>query len=314
MSIASLVTVDHHRRSANGCLCCGNPDLHAETTVISGFLAERALQAAPATTRIVFCSKCGIRFFDRGLSDDEAERYYQGYRSDDYCTARNRCEPFYTRRVHRELASWLGSAQRRQALADVLAQCSTGQAPQSILDYGGGDGVLIADLDARERKVMDPSGANPVAGVVRITKEENVGRHWDLIVCAQVFEHLTDPRQTLTELGGMLAAKGRIYLEVPDEIWVNRTYAGPARDRWLHWLVRRPAALVAGDIVSTACRIKFGVLPPFGFIPMREHLQYFTEDALRALIHAGGLHVIGSGRNSVGQIYAVAARLPGPAP
>lgn len=314
MSIDRLATVDHQRRSAGGCLCCGSSDLHAETTVISGFLAGRALQAAPAATRILFCNTCGIRFFDRGLSDGEAERYYLGYRSEDYYAARHRCEPFYTRRIHRELASWLGSAQRRQALADVLARCGTGQAPQSILDYGGGDGVLIADFVARERAVMDPSGANPVAGVVRIAHDENIGRQWDLIVCAQALEHVTDPRQTVAQLGSMLAANGRIYFEVPDEIWENRTCAGPARDRWLRWLVRWPAALVAGDILSTACRIKLGVLPPFGFIPMREHLQYFTADALRALIHAGGLHVVGSGRNSVGQIYAVAARLPGSAP
>lgn len=269
---------------------------------------------APALTRIMFCADCGFRFFDRGLSDGETERYYRGYRSNDYCVARNRCEPFYTPRVHRELAVWLASPQRRQALAEVLVHSGGNGKFGLILDYGGGDGTLIADLDARERAVVDPSGAQPVAGVSRITEEACSERQWDLIVCAQVLEHLTDPRRTVEKLGGLLAPAGRMYLEVPDEIWENRSFAGALRDRWLGWLVRRPTMLLAGDIFSTACRIKLGILPPFGFIPMREHLQYFTEQSLRAIIHACGLHVVGSGRNSAGQIYAVVARLPSSAP
>lgn len=272
------------------------------------------MDSAPALTRIMFCANCGFRFFDRGLSKSEAERYYRGYRSDDYCAARNRFEPFYTARVHRELALWLASPHRRQAVADVLVHHSGNGKFGSILDYGGGDGTLIADLDAGERAVFDPSGAQPVAGVSRIAEEACSGRQWDLIVCAQVLEHLTDPRHAVEKLGAMLAPDGRLYLEVPDEIWKNRSFAGTLRDRWLAWLVKRPRLLLAGDILSTGCRIKLGILPPFGFIPMREHLQYFTEDALCALIHAGGLHVVRSGRNSVGQIYAVAARLPGSAP
>jgi hypothetical protein len=310
MLTAKPGTIDYRRRSANGCLCCGTPDLYSETTVISPFLARRAMDATPSLTRVLFCGNCGIRFFDRGLSEREAERYYRGYRNDEYCTTRNRYEPFYTTRVHRELAAWLGSVQRRQALAQVLAQCGGIDGPRSILDFGGGDGALIADLDSAERVVLDPSETPPVSGVDRISDAACTERQWDLIVCAQVLEHLSDPRQTVDQLGSLLAQKGLLYLEVPDEIWGNRTYPGPGRDRWLGWLVTRPALLVAGDIASTACRIKLGTLPPFGFIPMREHLQYFTENSLRAMIHACGLHVVQSGRNAVGQIYAVAAKRP----
>ena len=268
------------------------------------------MEMAPQLTHIMFCGNCGLRFFDRGLSTDEAARYYREYRSDKYCAARNRCEPFYTTRIHREISSWLGSPQRRQALADVLSRNGGIGNFNSILDFGGGDGTLIVDLDAEERAVLDPSGTPPVAGVVRISDDASAARQWDLIVCAQVLEHLTDPRLTIGRLGSLLAPGGRLYLEVPDETWDNRTFAGAFRDRWLAWLLAHPTLLVAGDVISTACRIKLGTLPPFGFIPMREHLQYFTEEALCAIIEACGLDIIRSGRNSVGQIYAVAARLP----
>lgn len=268
------------------------------------------MDTSPSLTRIVFCGNCGIRFFDRGLSEREAERYYRGYRNDEYCTARNQYEPFYPKRVHRELAAWLGSAQRRQALAQVLTQCGGIASLGSILDFGGGDGTLIAELDGAERFVLDPSGTPSVAGVDRISDPACSERQWDLIVCAQVLEHLADPRQTVDQLGSLLAREGRLYLEVADEIWDNRTFPGPARDRLLGWLFTRPVLLVAGDMASTACRIKLGTLPPFGFIPMREHLQYFTEDSLHEIVHACGLHVVQSGRNAVGQIYAVAAKRP----
>lgn len=268
------------------------------------------MEMAPALTRIMFCGNCGLRFFDRGLSADEAERYYRGYRGDEYCAARNRYEPFYTARIHCEIAAWLGSPQRRQALADVLGRSGGIADFRSILDFGGGDGTLIADLDAAERAVLDPSETPPVAGVVRISDEASAGRQWDLIVCAQVLEHVTDPRQTIASLGRLLAPRGRLYLEVPDETWDNRTFAGALRNSWLAWLLAHPTLLVAGDFISTACRIKLGTLPPFGFIPMREHLQYFTEAALRAMVRACGLDVVESGRNTVGQIYAVAARPP----
>jgi hypothetical protein len=41
---------------------------------------------------------------------------------------------------------------------------------------------------------------------------------------------------------------------------------------------------------------------------MREHLQYFTEDALSALVKRSGMNLAGLGRNSVGQIYAIATK------
>ena len=142
MSTAAADAFDHQRRSAAGCLCCGAQALDGETALVSAFVAKQAMRSAPELTRILFCRQCGFRFFDRGLSEIEAARYYDDYRSDTY--------------------------------------------------------------------------------------------------------------------------------------------------------------------LSTACRILLGFLPPFGFIPMREHLQYFTEPALVAMARRSGLRVVRSGRNAAGQIYLTA--------
>ena len=66
--------------------------------------------------------------------------------------------------------------------------------------------------------------------------------------------------------------------------------------------------LLAGDIVSTACRKKLGILPPFGFVPMREHLNYFTVDAISALITRAGLQVVWAGRNEQNDVCAIAQK------
>lgn len=301
-------TTNRTQRSNNGCLCCRSHDLHAETTVISSFLAERAMQSTPSLTRIVFCPKCGFRFFDRGLSATEAARYYEAYRSSDYFSVRHRHEPFYTRRAHHQIASWLQSKQRRDALAAVLARSGAPEHFESVLDFGGGDGGLIAGIPSGMRATFDLSGTAPAEGTVQVTEAGMECRRWHLVVCAQTLEHVDDPRATLATLAGMLAPAGWLYLEVPDEMWSNHTLAGNARDHWLRWLAGKRKLLVAADTLSTACRILFGFLPPFGFIPMREHLQYFTEAALSALVVQSELYLVRCGRNSEGQIYAVATR------
>ncbi len=130
------------------------------------------------------------------------------------------------------------------------------------------------------------------------------------MVCAQVLEHVSDPRTTVETIASLLEDGGWLYLEVPDEMWSNRTFAGPARDHWLRWVINKPKLLMAADTLSTACRILLGFLPPFGFTPMREHLQYFTEHALATIVGSCGLSVINTGRNTVGQIYVVAVKAP----
>jgi SAM-dependent methyltransferase len=310
MTVTGLRTIETApvRRSEHGCICCGSLNIYRETTIVSSFIALRAMCRTPELTCLVFCRQCGMRFYDRGLSKTEAARYYEGYRNDDYHFQRNRHEPFYTRRAHEQIASWLASSPRRQALSSALAASKAPREFNSVLDYGGGDGRLIQDVACTHRAVFDLAGATPVDGIQVIGAVKLAQQNWNLIVCAQTLEHVSDPLGLVAEMVRLLTPGGWLYLEVPDEMWSNHSLPGPARDRWLGWLTRHPSFLVAADTLSTACRILLGFLPPFGFIPMREHLQYFTEDALSALVKRSGMNLAGLGRNSVGQIYAIATK------
>jgi hypothetical protein len=81
-----------------GCLCCGYTLLRGETTVISPFLAKKAWGGKPEPTRVMFCANCGFRFFERGLTPEEATSYYAGYRDDAYLEKEITSSPFIRKR------------------------------------------------------------------------------------------------------------------------------------------------------------------------------------------------------------------------
>jgi len=112
----------------------------------------------------------------------------------------------------------------------------------------------------------------------------------------------------LRRIHAALIPRGWLYVEVPDEIWRNYSAHGKLRDAGLRWLLKRPRLLIAADTLSTACRIKFGVLPPMGFVPMREHLNYFTSEALKALVRNSDFDVLTAGVNTAGQTFVIARK------
>jgi len=256
----------------------------------------------------MFCDRCGFRFYDRGLSESEGNNYYQGYRDQTYFKDRNHYEPFYTKSAYQADSAWLASDARRVALAHALGKAGAPKSFQAALDYGGGTGQMLRDIDAEKKAVFDVSPGQVESGVAWIGSKEKLGRDWDLVLSCQVLEHLNDPFAAVELIASMLSKGGWFYAEVPDQHWSNSARSGAVRQAWLSWIVDKPWFLVAADTISTAFRIKCGFLPPMGFIPMREHLNYFTEEAMCALLQRAELTVKWSGKNLENAICAVATR------
>lgn len=144
-----------------GCLCCGNIELRLQTTVVSGFLAQRAWSGAPELTTIAFCDQCGFRFFGRGLSNLEADRLYGGYRDAGYFATRNRWEPFYTREQHADVIAWSHSPSRTNDLRMAFEQAGLPPRFHYALDHGGYQGHMLQGIDAETKVVFDPAGCDP---------------------------------------------------------------------------------------------------------------------------------------------------------
>lgn len=293
-------------RGSDGCLCCGSPRLESEATLTSLFLSRRAWQGPPEMTRMHHCRDCGFRFYERGLSDAEAASLYARYRSDEYQRERQKDEPFYTKRAHAEIEAHERSESRRRAIESMLTQVGIG-AVGSALDYGGADGRLIADLPATRKAVYDIAATPAIEGVEAI-REGELTAEWDLVVCAQTLEHISQPKDLVRRLLALTRPEGHVYLEVPAQQWRDLTLPGSLRDALLRLALRHRWLHIALDVYSTAFRIKAGVLPPFGLVPMREHLNFFSVAALEALATRAGGRVVHCGYDPNGQIVAVVRR------
>lgn len=280
--------------------------MSAGNSVISGYLAFKAWNGRPETTLLFECAGCGFRYYERGLTDGEAKAYYDGYRNDDYIRERHRFEPFYTQAAHDTDTAFKVSDVRRTELLSALGRAGIALPLSSVVDFGGGEGWLIRDLPATRRFVLDISESATVPGVERIPDKSYLAEQVDLITCAQVLEHVSDPAALLHEMMLLLRSGGAIYLEVPDQIWRETRIMRP-RAGFLSWLCAHPKLLMLWDTYSTVFRVILGRLPPLGFVPMREHINFFTLEALRQLAQRAGLTICAQGINT-GGFYLVATK------
>jgi SAM-dependent methyltransferase len=285
------------------CPCCASEDLWPDHTLVSPFLAGRAWGGDAEPTTLLYCRGCDFRFYRRTLTEQEMAAYYAGYRDEAYFLERHRHEPFYTRARHAAICR-IGD-ERRRALMAALAGANRVDV-RSVLDFGGGSGALIADLPAPRKAVYDPSGSPVLPGIQVFTDLARLEADWELVVCAQVLEHISDPGGMLRQLGACLAEGGLIYLEVPDQNW--RPLPPRPTEGFLRFLIRHDRALKLADFISTALRVTFGLLPPFGFVPMREHVNFFSLQALEMLARRHGFVVATSGRHANGSLYLTAHR------
>jgi|GEM_PF-1689579 len=279
--------LDAKNRAANGtCLCCGAAVV-TQPTLTSPFLSARAWGGPVEWSTTSRCTACGFAFHGRGLTPAEVSRYYRGYRDETYFRDRNRFEPFYTKSVNDRLKHDVESAERKVALRSYLDRYSILPAHDNgaftTLDFGGGTGRLISDFPGI-KFVHDVSEETPVAGVTSLSEAQLRDDSFDLVVCAQMLEHATDPEETARNLLRLVKPGGHLYVEVPfDETWRDFSMDGFFR----RWLLRKAIKSTRWNLVldtyGTGFRIKFKVIPPFAFVSVKEHLNFFHTNSFRAL-------------------------------
>ncbi len=143
-----------------------------------------------------------------------------------------------------------------------------------VLDAGAGEGAFAEELKARGCTVValevDPARAEAARARgldVAVRNLETAGLddlgRFDIVVCADVLEHLVDPAAALQKLKGTLAPGGKIIASIP-----NVAFYG----------VR--LRLLAGRFDYT----ETGILD-------RTHLRFFTRASARRLLEEAGLVV-----------------------
>ncbi len=169
------------------CKCCGEPApwFGAADFAKSGIDAERGPVLPPAGWSVDYfrCRSCGFLFSDF-LDDWSQDRLKHEIYNEDYL----RFDPEF-------------AGERPERTAGMLEQLFGAHKTSRILDYGGGDGALTRRLRARgftDVHSLDPfhGDAAPVTG------------RFDVMVCVEVFEHLTRPDAALAASRTLLKPEG----------------------------------------------------------------------------------------------------------
>jgi hypothetical protein len=274
------------------CPCCSSSELLRWPAIVSPFIASYACGVRPGPAHLCECQTCTFRFFDTRLTDSEIAKLYGGYRGEQYFKARHRCEFWYSRKVNDSIGSDPAEiAVRKQGLARRLG--ARAQSLGTVLDYGGDRGQFIPDNLGAERYVYEISDVQPVEGVVRLSSVE--GRQFDFVMLAHVLEHCSEPGDFLRGLKALGHPNTIFYFEVPYERpSLKRAGRGKLQRTYLNALLRMGPLLQLTDLYSTVFRIKFDRIPPLGLQKCSEHLNFFNQPSLKALLKSQGFELLES--------------------
>lgn len=265
----------------SNCVICDGAIRHLKRALVAPFLARRIWNRDPFCVDLVGCASCGFVFYNPRLDDAELQRLYQDYRLEKYQRMRHFSEVWYTEKFNADLASVGSYDVRRSMLAPILRKHLGNRKINRILDYGGDRGDLVAGLlEGAQPYVYDISGVEAAPGVIAIKNPAECEA--DLIINSNVLEHVGFPRQIVSRIFQASPDGGLVYLEVPSELPVGFS---------------RIARRIAQVGIMTMTRPSLGrhVLRPAGLYMMHEHINYYTEKTLDALMRSCGGSVIASG-------------------
>jgi SAM-dependent methyltransferase len=279
------------------CPCCQSKQSRGRWAIVAPFLAHYAVERPPFLCKLLECSACSFRFFDARLDSDEVARLYSGYRGEGYFAARHRWEFWYSRKVNDGIGGDTEEiADRIAAMERFLLPHVDSVKVKTVLDYGGDRGQFIPKSLGTNKSVFELSDAVPEPGVSRIGSEQELkGMKFDLIMALGVLEHCSEPANVLEQLRSCLNPGSLLVVGVPYERY-GIGFAGKGRlyRSYLNALLHVPPALIAVDFYSAAARIRLNHIPPFGVVKCHEHLNFFNNKSMTALLERTGFEVVDS--------------------
>jgi len=197
----------------------------------------------------------------------------------------------------KKIAFILETVDRRQATADR---------PLRVLDFGCGSGTTIAQYILAERFAEDGTSLQPIeywgidihdesleyarrhfsTPTAHFEKEVPQGLIFDVIIYADVLEHLDDPAAFLAEHHKQLASDGVMVASIPNG------YGGFENERRLdRWLHLTP---IAKGVLNTYRRLRGRPRPPPPTVPFNlesGHLVFFTKRLLLTTLSKANLRL-----------------------
>lgn len=260
-------------RIASACICCASQALVREPAILMPFVAHRVFGWSPVEItpdwglrtvprghayplcNSVECQACGVLFLDMRFDETEMGRLYGGYRGPDYAAERDRFEPGYLAHNAQILVRSGGTQEQEAFLAPHVPQ------RPRVLDWGGDDGAHTPFRGKSSAlHVFDVSGQAVVEGARAVGRAEVSAGAYDLVVLSHVLEHIPHPAELLADVRSALGDETLLYVEVPHE----------------------PLVAQAKGERGLAARKKH----------WHEHVNFFTEASLRALLDRARLDIV----------------------
>lgn len=278
------------RKDNMNCLICGSAKIEMIDTIVSDFVMARVNKDfQPGNnyrTKLCFCKDCSFAFYDYRLSQEEEYSLYKDYRGDTYQALREYYECWYTKKINYIINSDdIALNEQRKQITNMLLK-NTNQEIKIALDYGGNEGKSFTkEIGTREKYVYDISGIQPVCGVNSISNQEELRKYvFDFIMCNMLFEHLSWPLETLKVISGLGNKNTLFYIEVPSENpFVKGNKFSLVKN--LHLVFNRNYSLFR--LIKYYFKTSHSC-----FMPMKEHINFFTMDSLRKMMEVSSLQVL----------------------
>ena len=277
-------------RKIDCCAICGGSIARDHSALVTPFLAHRIWNRKPFSVPLVECSDCGFVFFNPRLEPSEEMLLYSGYREREYQQSRGYFEPWYTEKLNASLSSPESWAFRKSHLKEAIPGLpELNREFESVLDFGGDRGDLIADLvRAKKRFVFEISGVEPVSVVRPLRTLEECGRErFDLIITSNVLEHVGSPQEIIAQIASISSPGTFVFNEVPYESATG-----------VQTRMKRLAQEAILAVVKP--RLAMSLLRPGVLTLMHEHVNYFSPQSLRRLMEVSGFEVLAGGAYSQG--------------
>lgn len=205
-------------RIDNCIICKSKVFINRIAASFAPFLLHRMFKKEILPCDLLHCSHCNIYFSEIRPDEEELQAYYSSYHSGEYATQRKEIElGFYTDEV---IAGFQPAAlERKKILEKYLQEYINPKEISYILDYGGGDGIVIPDnYPSAYKFVYEIQNIDTIENVHKIPDKKELSEYpWDLILCCHILEHISNPMEVITHLLSLLHNGGYFYIEVPCE-------------------------------------------------------------------------------------------------
>lgn len=276
------------------CLICNSNNLQIIDTIISDFVMARIAPNIKDNfkTKLCFCKNCSFAFYDYRLNEDEVEKLYYHYRDDEYQKLREQSEYWYTKKINNLINTDVCALEEQKRIIRKIIKDNCIDNIETALDYGGNEGRTFFDeLGTKKKYVFDISRVKTVEGVENISNYDDLKKHsYSFIMCNMLFEHLSDPVSVMKKLSTIGGNDTVYYIEVPSE---NPFLKGNK------FSISKHLELAFNPNYNLFKLIKYYLkTKKEPFMPMKEHINFFTVKSMKKMIELNGFKVIDIQENS----------------